>query len=143
MRKLVVLAIGFMALAAAQAQVRLSDAQITSRLIGCWKSPRHLYTFQCNGIMTRMCPSYPVPTTYTWAVRDGIFYLDSYPYRILAVDDSQFAYQEMSGGMVIFLFRVFDPLSSGGVVMRHLPEAPDCRQAERKPTALAVDERGT
>lgn len=80
--------------------------------------------------MTRMCPSYPVPATYNWAVRNGIFYLDGHPYEILAVDDREFAYQEMYGGTVIFLFRVFDPLSSGGVVMRHLPEAPGCRGAE-------------
>ena len=132
MRKLAILAIGFMALAA-QAQLRLSDAQIISELIGCWKSPRHLYEIQCNGIMTRMCPSYPVRTTYMWAVRNGIFYQDGHPYKILAVDDRQFAYQEMSGpyaGTVFILYRVFDPLSSGGVVMRHLPEAPDCRRAE-------------
>jgi len=54
MRKLVVLAIGFMALAAAQAQVRLSDAQITSRLIGCWKSPRHLTAVQNNRQLDRL-----------------------------------------------------------------------------------------
>ncbi|HYY27045.1 MAG TPA: hypothetical protein VE860_03825 [Chthoniobacterales bacterium] len=132
MRKLAVLVIGFIALVA-QAQMRLSDAQITSEVIGCWKSPRHLYKIQCNGIMTRMCPSYPVTTTYIWAVRNGIFYQDGHPYRILAVDDRQFAYQEMSGpyaGTVFILYRVFDPLSSGGVVMQHLPEAPNCRRAE-------------
>ena len=67
-----------------------------------------------------------------WAVRNGIFYQDGHPYKILAVDDRQFAYQEMSGpyaGTVFILYRVFDPLSSGGVVMRHLPEAPDFRRA--------------
>ena len=122
MRKLAFLAIGFMALAA-QAQLPLSDAQIISELIGCWKSPRHLYEIQCNGTMTRMCPSYPVRTTYMWAVRNGIFYQDGHPYKILAVDDRQFAYQEMSGpyaGTVFILYRVFDPLSSGGVVMLSL-----------------------
>ena len=131
MKKLVVLTIGFIALAA-QAQLPLSDARIISELIGCWKSPRHLYKIQCNGIMTRTCPSYPVTTTYIWAVRNGIFYQDGHPYKILAVDDRQFAYQEMSGpyaGTVFILYRVFDPLSSGGVVMRYLPEGPDCRRA--------------
>ena len=131
MRKLVVLAIGFIALAA-QAQLPLSDARIISKLIGCWKSPRHLYNIQCDGTMARVCPSYPVATTYVWAVRNGIFYQDGHPYKILAVNDRQFAYQEMSGpdaGTVFILYRVFDPLSSGGVVMRHLQDSPDCRQA--------------
>ena len=131
MKKLVVLTIGFIALAA-QAQLPLSDARIISELIGCWKSPRHLYKIQYNGTMTRRCPSYPVTTTYSWAVRNGIFYQDGHPYKILAIDDRQFAYQEISGpyaGRLFILFRVFDPLSNGGVVMRHSPEAPDGRRA--------------
>ena len=122
MRKVVlVLAIGFTVLGA-QAQSRLSDSQIVSRLVGCWKSPRVLYDIQCDGVMTSRWPVYPVPTNHTWAVRDGIFYQDGEPYQILVVDDWHFIYQSY-GGRVIILFRVFNPLGSGGVVMRSSPES--------------------
>jgi hypothetical protein len=100
----------------AQWCLRLSDAQIRCEIIGCWKSPRLLYKIQCNGIMTRMCPMYPVPTCKSWAVQYGIFYEDGRPYRILAVDDRQFVYRDMYAGTVFILYRVFDPLGSGGVI---------------------------
>jgi hypothetical protein len=100
-----------------QACLGLSDAQIRRELIGCWKSPRLLYKIRCNGIMMRTCPMYPVPTCKSWAVQNGIFYEDGRPYRILAVDDRQFVYQDMYAGTVFILYRVFDPLGSGGVVM--------------------------
>ena len=94
----------------------LSDAQIRCEIIGCWKSPRLLYKIQCNGIMKRRCPMYPVPTCKSWAVQNGIFYQDGRPYIILAVDDRQFVYRDMYAGTVFILYRVFDPLGSGGVI---------------------------
>jgi hypothetical protein len=95
----------------AQSCLCLSDAQIRCEIIGCWKSHRHLYKIQCNGIMTRKCPMYPGTTCNTWAVRNGIFYQDGHPYRILAANDRQFAYQDPYAGTIFILYRMFDPLS--------------------------------
>jgi len=70
-------------------------------------------------IMTRTWPLFPVPTTYTWTVQNGIFYQDGQPYLVLAIDDCQFIYQQMSGrgaGRVFFLFRAFHPLGTGGML---------------------------
>jgi hypothetical protein len=47
--------------------------------------------------------------TNTWSVKNGVFYQDGHPYKIIAVNDRQFAYQETSGsckGTVFILYRI-------------------------------------
>lgn len=112
MKKLLLaLALAMEFTAPAQAQPRMSDAQIKSALIGYWTTARHAYKFEPTGII-RMCPTTgpnPATTTSTWSVKNGVFYYDGHPYKVLTVNDRQFAYQEISGpyaGTVLIFYRI-------------------------------------
>jgi hypothetical protein len=71
-----------------------SDAQIKARLLGYWLSPRHAYLIQANGLM-RMCPTRgpsPSTTVNRWDVRNGMFYQDDDPFRIVKLTQTEFDY---------------------------------------------------
>jgi len=110
-KKLSLLAFAVSMLMAIPVHAGESDAQIKSALPGYWKSPRHPYHFQANGLI-RMCPEigpYPATTTNTWDVRKGIFYQNGGPHKILAINERQFVYQEMDepyAGTVYILYRI-------------------------------------
>jgi hypothetical protein len=108
-KKLTVLAFAVSILMATPALA--GDTEIKKELLGYWTSPRHPYHFQSNGII-RMCPEvgpYAATTTNTWDVRNGVFYQDGDPMKILAINKYQFVYQEMRGpftGTVFILYRI-------------------------------------
>jgi hypothetical protein len=71
-----------------------SDAQIKDKLVGYWMSPRHAYLIQADGLM-RMCPtSGPNRSTTVnhWDVRNGLFYQDGEPFRIVKLTKAEFDY---------------------------------------------------
>jgi hypothetical protein len=79
-----------------------SDAQIKSELIGYWMSPRHGYLIEANGLM-RMCPTVGpnrAMTTNRWDVRNGMFYQDGEPYKIVKLTKSEFDYEAVRGSGV-------------------------------------------
>ena len=72
-----------------------SDVQIKSKLVGYWMSPRHGYLIQANGLM-RMRPTVGPnhsTTTNRWDVRNGMFYQDGEPYKIVKLTQSEFDYE--------------------------------------------------
>jgi hypothetical protein len=79
-----------------------SDAQIKSKLLGYWMSPRHGYLIQANGFM-RMCPTTGpnrARVVSRWDVRSGIFYQDNEPNKIVKLTSSEFDYEAMKGSGV-------------------------------------------
>ena len=93
-----------------------SDAQIKSELIGYWMSPRHGYLIQDNGLM-RMCPTVGpnrAMATNRWDVRNGMFYQDGEPYKIVKLTKSEFDYEAVreSGVQVNGKFVVTCPVGT-------------------------------
>src|SRR5271165_3994324 len=80
------------------------DAQIKAQLLGYWKSPRHPYLIQADGLM-RMCPTtgpYAATVVNRWDVRNGVFYMNipnagMKTYKIVTLNKRQFVIQGISG----------------------------------------------
>jgi hypothetical protein len=92
------------------------DVQIKSKLLGYWMSPRHGYLIQANGLM-RMRPTVgPNHATMTnrWDVRNGMFYQDGEPYKIVKFTQSEFDYEAVreSGVQVHGKFVVTCPVGT-------------------------------
>ena len=74
-----------------------SDAQIKAEILGYWLSPRHAYLIQADGLK-RMCPTtgpYPATTVNHWDVRNGVYYEDDEPFRIVKLTKAEFDYANM------------------------------------------------
>ena len=74
-----------------------SDAQIKAKLVGYWLSPRHAYLIQADGLK-RMCPTtgpYAANTVNHWDVRNGVYYEDDEPFRIVKLTKAEFDYANM------------------------------------------------
>jgi hypothetical protein len=95
MRKEILILMAVASLIMAATASAQSDAQIKSELLGYWMSPRHGYLIQDNGLM-RMCPTVGPnhsTTTNRWDVRNGMFYQDGEPYKIVKLTKSEFDYE--------------------------------------------------
>jgi hypothetical protein len=71
-----------------------SDAQIKAQLVGYWLSPRYAYLIQSDGLK-RMCPTtglYRATTVNRWDIRNGFYYEDGEPYRIVKLTKTKFDY---------------------------------------------------
>ena len=71
-----------------------SDAEIKTKLLGYWQSPRHAYLIEADGVVY-MCPRSICTTTNRWDVKNGRFYWDSEPHEILTLDGQNFVYREV------------------------------------------------
>jgi hypothetical protein len=94
MRKLILHATALASVAMSGYALAEGDAQIKAKLVGYWMSPRHAYLIQANGLM-RMCPTTgpnPATTVNRWDVRNGLFYQDDEPYRIVKLTKAEFDY---------------------------------------------------
>ena len=78
----------------ANAGEKSSDAEIKSKLLGYWQSPRHAYLIQANGVIY-MCPRSICTTTNRWDVKGGRFYWDSKPNEILTLTSKTFVFREV------------------------------------------------
>src|ERR1700730_1338330 len=97
MRKLILILTAAASLIIADYAQAQSDAQIKSKLLGYWMSPRHGYLIQANGLM-RMCATtgpHHATTVNRWDVRNGIFYQDDEPYKIVKLTKAEFDYEAM------------------------------------------------
>jgi hypothetical protein len=72
----------------------LSDSAIKEKILGYWGNARHSYLIKSDGIMY-MCPRDISTTTNRWDVRDGMFYLDGDPHKIVSLTDQQFVYRSI------------------------------------------------
>jgi hypothetical protein len=72
-----------------------SDAEIKTKLLGFWRSPRHEYEFKANG-MVYMLPMSPDTTKGEWSVKGGKFVWDGESYVIVALTDKRFVYKSLS-----------------------------------------------
>ena len=80
---------------------KMSDAAIKEKLLGYWQSPRHGYHIASDGVIY-MCPRAYATTTNRWDVKDGVFYWDAQPHKIVTLTDKKFVYREMSPRGVSF-----------------------------------------
>jgi hypothetical protein len=85
----------------ASAGEKMSDAEIKQKLLGYWSSPRHGYHIAIDGIIY-MCPRKYATTTNHWAVKDGKFYWDTEPHKIVTLNDKKFVYREIGGRGITF-----------------------------------------
>lgn len=65
-----------------------SDAALKQKLLGFWKSGRHAYLFKSDNV----CYMVDGTTTYHWDIRDGTYYVEAKPYKILSLNGNQFEY---------------------------------------------------
>jgi hypothetical protein len=94
MRKLILLSTALASFIMGGYALAESDAQIKAKLVGYWLSPRHAYLMQANGLK-RMCPTtgpYRAVTVNHWNVRNGLYYEDTEPYRIVKLTKTEFDY---------------------------------------------------
>jgi hypothetical protein len=80
---------------------KMSDAAIKQKLLGYWHSPRHGYHVANDGIIY-MCPRAYCTTTNRWNVKNGVFYWDAEPHKIVSLTAKKFVYRQMSPGGVSF-----------------------------------------
>jgi hypothetical protein len=74
----------------------MSDAAIKEKLLGYWQSPRHGYHLTTDGKMY-MCPRKYASTTNRWDVKNGMFYQDGDPFRIVTLTNTKFVYSNHLG----------------------------------------------
>lgn len=94
MRKLILLSTAIASFIMGGSALAESDAQLKTKLLGYWLSPRHAYLIQADGLM-RMCPTTgpnPATTTNHWDVRNGMFYQDENAYKIVKFTKTEFDY---------------------------------------------------
>jgi hypothetical protein len=102
-----------------------SDAQIKAKLVGYWLSPRDAYLMQANGLK-RMCPttgSYRATTVHHWDVRNGLYYEDGEPYRIVKLTKTEFDYASTKD-IGVWANAKFIVTATGGTVFPPLPNYP-------------------
>jgi hypothetical protein len=93
------------------------DAAIKKELLGYWASGRHIYWFKDDGIMYMM-PRDIATTTNKWDVRNGLFYEDGQPSKIISLTRTQFKTQDVKGGPVYTLKRVSKKDADTGIIPR-------------------------
>ena len=91
------------------AQEKLSDAELTKRMVGDWQSPRHAYRYYADGTW-KMEPNMPEVTTKgRWRIRNG--FLESPPgdsFRALKIRvlNDKITYQEDTMGTMFRMERI-------------------------------------
>lgn len=86
---------------AAVPAVRADDAAIKRQLLGYWQSPRHQYLYKSDGVRY-MVPRPENTTTNRWDVRNGLYYEDGEPYKIITLTRTVFKYQAVHGNPTVF-----------------------------------------
>lgn len=91
-RKLILLAAAIASFIVGGYALAESDAQLKTKILGYWMSPRHAYLIQADGLM-RMCPTTgpnPATTANHWNIRNGMFYQDANAYKIVKLTKTEF-----------------------------------------------------
>jgi hypothetical protein len=94
MRKLILLSTAIASFIMGGSALAESDAQLKTKILGYWMSPRHAYLIQADGLM-RMCPTTgpnPATTVNHWDIRNGTFYQDDNAYKIVKFTKTEFDY---------------------------------------------------
>lgn len=94
MRKLILLSTAIASFIMGGSALAQSDAQLKTKILGYWMSPRHAYLIQADGLM-RMCPTTgpnPATTVNHWDIRNGMFYQDANAYKIVKFTKTEFDY---------------------------------------------------
>lgn len=107
------LALVFLAASAAHAD----DAAIKKELLGYWASGRHIYWFKDDRI-AYMMPRDVNTTTNKWDVKNGLFYEDGRPSKIISLTRTQFKTQDVEGGAIYTLKRVTKEDAKTGIIPR-------------------------
>jgi hypothetical protein len=107
--------------------------------------PRHGYLIQANGLM-RMCPTVGpnhATTTNRWDVRNGMFYQDGEPYKIVKLTQSEFDYETVreSGVRVDGKFVVTCPVGTVFPFLPHDPSDGRTMTGDLLPAAAAYRDR--
>ena len=91
------------------AQEKLSDAELTRRMVGDWQSPRHAYRYSADGTWKMEPNMADVTTSGRWTIRNG--FLESPPgnparaLKIRVLND-EVTYQEDQTGRVFRMERI-------------------------------------
>jgi hypothetical protein len=107
------LALVFLAATVAHAD----DAAIKRELLGYWASGRHIYWFKDDGV-AYMMPRDINTTTNKWDVKNGLFYEDGRPSKIISLTRTQFKTQDVDGGAIYTLKRVTKEDANTGIIPR-------------------------
>ena len=94
MRKLILLSTAIVSFIMGGSALAESNAQLKTKILGYWMSPRHAYLIQEDGLM-RMCPTTgpnPATTVNHWDIRNGMFYQDDNAYKIVKFTKTEFDY---------------------------------------------------
>jgi len=79
---------------------KMSDAEITQKLLGYWKSPQQVYHIIADG---KMYIGHKNDTeTSRWNVKNGKFYWWNVPYTIVTLTDNKFIFRESFGQKTTF-----------------------------------------
>jgi hypothetical protein len=84
------------------------DAQLKTKLVGYWKSPRHAYAYLSDGTW-RMLPFDPGTTHGFWTIRGGILYekaevdggTDETAYEILKLNEKEFVFRDLNAEQTV------------------------------------------
>jgi len=73
---------------------------VAARIVGCWASKRHDYSFQADGVWMRLGGA----ASGSWSVMDGLLYWGEGVYRIAFLDNHRLVLER--GGDEFIFYRV-------------------------------------
>ena len=81
-----------------------ADAAIKQKLLGYWRSGRHDYLYEADGVRY-MLPRPPCTTTSHWDVKGGVYLEGSKPYEIVTMTKNTFAYRSREADNITFTLK--------------------------------------